>query len=125
MTEADIQRAAIQYLVYQGFLVIRINSGAITQTDSQTGRKRHHKFCTWHVLGLEPQSAGVNDILALEPGGRLWIIECKAPGKLSKMTEGQIRFQAEGKRRGAVTITIDDPNLLIEAVEKFGLKVLA
>lgn len=128
MTEADIQRTCIDYLWRIGWLVIRINQGATTQTDSQTGQTRYVKFATWYALGLDPANAGINDILAFEPGlpwGRLWVIECKAPGKLNKLTEGQQAFQAEAVKRGAVVITIDSPDMLIEAVEKERLPVMA
>lgn len=119
MNENAVKQQVIEYLWRIGWLVLRVNSGAITQTDSQTKKRRHFKFCTWYALGFEPQSAGVSDVLAVEPGtGRLWVIEIKAPGKLGNMTQGQRDFQGAARERGAVAICVDSLDMLLELIRE-------
>lgn len=118
ITENDVKRNCIHLLVSLGWLVIRVNSGAKTETDSQTGRRRHYKFCTWNILGYEPQSAGVSDILALDPGGRLWGIECKRPGKLGNVTQSQLNFLRAMSERGGMVLVVDSQDMLFEAIAK-------
>lgn len=90
--EAAVQAAIVDYLVSEGYLVIRVNSG-------QTG---HVSFVRWQVLGLSWQDRGVSDLLALSPDGKLFAIECKSPG--GALRPEQRRFLDEASRRGAITI---------------------
>ena len=120
ITENEVKNQLIDYLRAIGWLVLRINSGARTETDSQTGQRRHYKFCTWQARGYAPSSAGVSDILAIEPGGRLWAIECKRPGKLANLTQSQRDFQEAVRERGGVAIVADSQGVLIEAIIKYG-----
>lgn len=120
ITENDVKRNCINLLVSLGWPVIRVNSGAKTETDSQTGRTRHYKFCIWQAPGFLPQSAGVSDLLAIQPDdGRLWVIECKKPGKLGNLTQSQKYFHQAAKEAGAVVITVDSQEMLIEALHKY------
>lgn len=122
ITENDVKRDCINLLIRLGWLVLRINSGAKTETDRQTGRKRHYKFCIWHVSGYEPQSAGVSDILAVQPGtGRLWAIETKRPGKIDNLTQSQVDFQAAVREAGAVAVVVDSAERLLAAIVVRGL----
>lgn len=117
ITENDVKNGCINLLIRLGWLVIRVNSGAKTETDQQTGRTRHYKFCTWQAPGHLPQSAGVSDIFAVEPSsGRLWVIECKRPGKLSNLTQGQVDFQLAAREAGAVVVVVDGPQRLLKAM---------
>jgi hypothetical protein len=95
MTENEIQRQIFEWLVLQGYLVMRINSG----------RMHSIPFARWQVLGLPVQSSGISDLLALDWDGQIYVIEAKQPGE--KPTEQQKLFMAEAKRRGAVCIVAD------------------
>lgn len=117
ITENDVKRNCISLLVSLGWLVIRVNSGAKTETDKQTGKTRHYKFCTWQAPNFLPQSAGVSDLLAIQPdNGRLWVIECKKPGKLSNLTQGQKDFQQAAREAGAMVVTVDSSDMLLEEI---------
>lgn len=114
ITENTVKNNCIHLLVSLGWPVIRINSGAKTETDKQTGKTRHYKFCTWQAPGFNPQSAGVSDLLAVQPdNGRLWVIECKRPGKLDNLTQSQQDFQQAAKEAGAVVVTVDSLDMLL------------
>lgn len=92
ITEAEIQKRIFEFLVYQGFLVLRVNSG----------RKRQIAFVRWQALGFEAQTTGVSDLLALSPTGKLYAIETKKPGE--KARANQSTFLAEAEKRGATPI---------------------
>jgi hypothetical protein len=125
--EASVKRAIINYLLYRGALVIVINSGAVQPKDN--GGSRYIAFNRWQVLGLDSQTAGVADILALIPPsegyilekqfGRLLVVECKAPGRRHNTTEAQRQFMAEAEARGAVVCVatcIEDVERALEGV---------
>jgi hypothetical protein len=118
ISENDVKLACIEYLWRLNWLVLRVNQGAVTQEDKQTGKRRHVKFATWYALGNDPLSAGISDILALDPSGRLWAVECKAPGKLANVSEAQGKFLAAVAARGGVAIVIDDFDTLVEEIKK-------
>ena len=115
--EAGAVAAIIEYLLYRGCLVIRVNSGAVQPKDN--GGSRFIAFNRWQARGLPAQTAGVADILALA-GGQFFVIEVKAPGRRHKTTEAQRRFLAECAARGAVCVIacgIEDVERALEAVE--------
>lgn len=101
ITEADIQKAIFETLIRLRFLVIRVNSG----------RKGVVSFVRWQVFGCEAQTTGISDILALSPNGRLYAIECKAPGEKAK--SHQSTFLLEAEKRGAKAIVADSLESLI------------
>jgi hypothetical protein len=102
ISEAEIQKAIFDALVALGFLVLRINSG----------RKGQVAFVRWQACGLETQTTGVSDLLALSPTGRFYAIECKAPGEQAKTH--QSTFLDEAEKRGAVPIVADDLEALLK-----------
>lgn len=109
MTENTVKNAIIDYLRRSGWLVLRVNSGAITQQDK--GKKRFFNFAKWFVLGESPQTAGVSDILALHPYYPPLAIETKTPERKNNVSEAQDKFLAEWREHGGVTIiasSIDD-----------------
>jgi len=96
VSEAEVQKAIMQFLRYKNVFFHRSNSGAFT--DAKTNR-----FIRYGAVGLA-------DISAIYPGdasgrgrGLAWYIEVKRPG--GRLSDGQIQFLAEAKRSGAV-ITI-------------------
>lgn len=113
-TENQIKKAIIEYLVYRGWLVLRINSGAAAgQYEDKQGhtKKRFMRFVHWHALGvtfIEGQ-AGVSDLLAIHQDRPPLIIETKRPGKTP--TEAQKRFMAAWAEHGGdwvVAESVDD-----------------
>jgi hypothetical protein len=109
MNENNTKNAIIDYLLYRGALVLRVNSGAFKgEYTDQKGhkRKRFGYFCKWWVSGQGEQIAGVSDILALWQG-RLYAIETKAVGKKNNVSEAQQRFLSEVVSHGGVGIVAD------------------
>jgi len=111
MSENDVKNAIIDYLLYRGALVLRINSGAAIG-DADNGKRRFLSFVRWFVPGLtrDEQGRGVSDILGLWQG-RWLAIETKAPGKRDNVTAAQARFLEEVRARGGIGIvaeSIDD-----------------
>jgi hypothetical protein len=119
ITEAHVQRDCLDLLLSLQFLVIRVNQGSVTQEATETQARRHVKFATWQAPGFLPQSAGISDILAIEPGcGRLWAIEVKRPGKIKNTTEPQEYFLQAATEAGAVAIVVDNVELLRAEIAK-------
>mgnify|MGYP001590960628 CR=1 FL=1 len=73
--ESDIQRAIIEYLEWNKWFVLRINSGMISSDYWHKGKGRIVKS----LIRLAPP--GTPDILACSPGGKFIGIEVKKPGK--------------------------------------------
>ena len=112
--ESSVQKAIFQYLVSRDFVVIRVNSGGITQ--EYKGRERHFSFVRWQQRGSRQSGRGIADLLALAPWGQLFAIECKAPGKIGNASESQEVFLEAVERRGAVAIIADSLEDVIAAV---------
>ncbi len=113
-SELDVLRAIFRYLVQEGFLVVRVNSGASTQTHK--GKERHIRFVRWQEAGRRLSGRGLADILALAPWGQLFAIECKALGKIGRTSGSQAAFLEAVERRGAIAIIADRLEDVIAAV---------
>lgn len=121
MDENNIKSACIDYLRRTGWLVLRINSGAVSgeYTDNKgRKRKRFFSFVRWFVLGYEPDSAGVSDIIALKPGCMPLAVETKAPGKIGNTSAAQERFLAIWQQHGGQAVVCDSVDILIEAINE-------
>lgn len=108
-TENSVKNRIITYLVQRGALVMRINSGAVVGTHQ--GKRRFFWFAKWYVAGQKEQRGGVSDILAILPGGKLLIVECKRPGKKNNVTLKQCLFITEIEKRGGMVVvasSVDD-----------------
>jgi hypothetical protein len=79
-TESDIQGAIFDALVYDGWLVMRVNQGAMRESD------RLVRFAYWQALGYDESHAGISDIIAAKNGVML-CIEVKRPGKEATATQ--------------------------------------
>jgi hypothetical protein len=112
--ERDIQRAIVDYLVMTGWLVLRINAGAVTH--NYKGKNRFVRFVYWLCSGREAQVAGLPDLLAFR-GGNALAIECKAPGKGDETSPEQDEFCAEFMNHGGIYIVVDDLEQVIEYIE--------
>lgn len=109
-TENQIKNAIIQFLLLNGFLVLRVNSGAAAgQYQDQQGRtkKRFMRFCQWFSQGVtfKEGQAGVSDILAIREGCPPIAIETKRPGNMP--TDAQKRFIAAWAEHGGVAIVAE------------------
>lgn len=113
--EGKVQKAIFQYLVSQNFLVIRVNSGGVTQ--EYKGEERYVSFVRWQERGSSISSRGLADLIALSPWGQLFAIECKARGKLVQTSESQMAFLEAAERRGAIAMIADNLEDVIAAVE--------
>lgn len=108
MSENDIRNACAEWLIYDGWLVLRINSGAATVKDEK-GKRRWMWFTKWMALGEGTQTAGVSDLLCLKPSQPPLVVEAKVPGNTP--TEAQRRFMAQWEAHGGkavVAYSIED-----------------
>ena len=108
MTENDVKNQVVEYLRMTGWLVLRINSGAVVGQDQN--KRRFFWFAKWFTLGKEPQTAGIADILAFKDG-RALAIETKRPGSENRITEAQREFLATWADHGGqwcVVSRLDD-----------------
>lgn len=120
MDENIVKTACIDYLRYNGWLVLRINSGAVTgEHTDQSGhkRKRFVNFVRWFVLGRNPTASGVSDIIATKLGRMPLAVETKAPGKLNNVSKAQETFMKEWRSHGGLAVVCDSVDGLIEALE--------
>ena len=106
-TEADVQRAIIEALLYDGWMILRVNQGA--RNDGQ-----YVRFAWWQCLGTDQQDSGISDVIALknvEYGGgyfkRLLAVEVKAPGKKKNVTAKQQAFLDAVEEHGGISIVAD------------------
>ncbi len=113
-SEADIQGAIIEALVWDGWLILRVNQGGMygeTTCPACHGVRgmacnqcngagiiasRYVRYAWWQVLGMDPQDSGISDVIALGviraedeiisvTGPMILAIEVKAPGKKMKL----------------------------------------
>jgi hypothetical protein len=110
VTEADVQRQIFDALVWDGWLVLRVNSGAMRgsykRKKDEATTERFIRFITWQMLGFTKASEGVSDLLAFKDGVMLGV-ECKAPGKKSNTSGAQQEFLEAVRRAGGVPIVAD------------------
>lgn len=119
MTESALQKAAIDLLVMYGWLVIRINSGAmqVDYTDKRAHTKqRYFWFSKWYAGGHGEETSGVSDLVAVSPGGETIFIEMKKPG--GSPTAHQTAFGREVQARGGRWIVADDIEVIRNLVEE-------
>lgn len=88
-TEKEIQARIMQALQMEGWLVIRLNSGAFKGTKGNYIR-------TYIIQGLNA-SAGLPDVIAFK-GARFLLIEVK--DHKGQLTDAQIRFHQFAERFG-------------------------
>lgn len=115
--ENEVKRAILEYLLYNRWLVLRINSGGVT--GEHNGKKRFVRFCYWQHLGTDENSAGIADILAVKDGQFL-AVECKAPGKRGALRVAQDQFLAAWTQHGGIAIvaeSVEDVVMGLRGVE--------
>ncbi len=108
-SEANIQRAIVEALIWDGWLILRINQGA----RSEDGR--YVRFAMWQALGIDQQDSGISDIIAIKDRRTAWFnprrtmlaIEVKAPGKKANVTDNQQAFLDAITEHGGISIVAD------------------
>lgn len=118
VTEHDVQNVVIDYLLLKGWLILRVNAGAVS--GEYQGRQRFVSFVRWFAAGILPaqQTKGVADVIALSPGGRFAAFEIKRPGK--RAGKDQIAFLDEVRARGGIAAVIDSLESLEDLLEREG-----
>lgn len=114
MSETNLVTALIEFLQYAGWLVLRINSGA-RKVEDAGGNERFFWFSKWFILGDDPQTAGVSDLIALHPAFRPLAIEAKLPG--NKPSPAQKRFLAAWAEHGGAWCVCESLDDLIVALD--------
>jgi hypothetical protein len=96
-----VLKACLDLLRLRGVLAWRNNSGALRDA---TGRP------------VRFGAVGSPDILAVGPHGRLWAIECKAPGR--KPTAAQRAFLGAVEAAGGLAVVVSDVRELVEVLDR-------
>ena len=102
-TEAQVQQAVIDALLLDGWLILRLNGGAM-KVDG-----RYVAFGIWHYRG-QTESAGISDLICTK-GGEVLYVECKRPDKTSKQRPAQVRFMDAVEDSGCTYVlarSVDD-----------------
>jgi len=127
MTETELKKAIVDYLVLMGAVVLRINSGGqgeeYTDRRGQT-RRRWFDFVHWFAVGISHEAgrAGVSDLVAFipaEPVAVTLVIETKV-GR-NKPTAAQERFLAACRVRGVpvvVAYTVEEVRAVVEKISQ-------
>lgn len=127
MTETELKKAIVDYLVLVGAVVLRINSGGQGEeyTDgSGRIRRRWFDFVHWFAGGISHEAgrAGVSDLVAFipaEPVAVTLVIETKV-GR-NKPTLAQEMFLAACRVRGVpvvVAYTVEDVRAVVEKISQ-------
>lgn len=98
--EADVQRACLEFLSWKQIFHWRQNSAVFK--NEQTG--------SYIRAGVK----GISDIIAIYPGGRMWLIEVKRPGGL--LSDTQIEFLSSARQRGAIVTIAESVDDLTRAL---------
>lgn len=110
MTEADVQKSIFDALVWDGWLVLRVNSGAMRSSykrkKGEATTERFIRFITWQMIGYSRASEGVSDLIAFKDNIML-CVEVKAPGRKANTSEAQQEFLEAVRRAGGVPIVAD------------------
>jgi len=91
VSEAEVQKAIMQFLRYRGTFFFRNNSGAYSDKDSG----RFIRF----------GSKGAGDLIAIYPDGRFWSVEVKREG--GKLSDDQIAFLCGVRKAGGVASCVE------------------
>lgn len=103
ITESEIKKNVTDYLHKNGWLILRINQGAM-----RIGQ-RVVPFAQWWGGKFKGLGSGVHDLIAFHPDYPPLSVECKRPGKTP--TEGQVLFAQQWLKHGGMTIVIDSLDL--------------
>ena len=115
-SEKDIQRVIVEALVWDGWLILRINQGGRHVPVDVLGGTgpRYVRFAYWQALGIDQQDSGISDVIAIKDlrglGGLAAVIlaiECKAPGKKANVTDKQQAFLDAIENHGGIALVAD------------------
>lgn len=106
MKEKDIQKAILDYLRWQGILVLRTNAGKFFIKNKQ-GKIRMIKV----------GESGISDIIFCLKGGIFGAIECKTPK--GKLTLPQSNFLEKVKRLGGIAFVATNLKEVIDNLKKY------
>lgn len=117
--EKDVQKAIVDLLVLQSFLVLRVNQGSRAIAATKKHKRRFIRFAYWLARGVEETHAGIADIIAVGPEGKFWAIEVKAPGKRERLTDAQEKFLNAVTEAGGIALVADSPAFVQTAINKY------
>ena len=120
-SEKQVQAAIVEALLWDGWLILRINQGGRHEQYNDLGgiqRKRYIRFAFWQILGMDAQDSGFSDVIAMKvvraedeiisvTGPMILAVECKAPGKKKNVTAKQQAFLDAITEHGGIAIVAD------------------
>ncbi len=114
MNEKDVQKAIVEALIWDVWMILRINQGGRHDGD------RYIRFATWQALGIDQQDSGISDVIAMKDIDYTYTgdtgehrvrtvlaIEVKAPGKKGNVTDKQRAFLDSFEEHGGIAIVAD------------------
>ena len=105
--EAQVQKACLEFLSWKGIFHWRNNSGGVVADYTNKQGQTKSRFMRYG-------HSGSSDIIAVYPGGRMWLIEVKRPGGL--LSDNQISFLARARQRGAIVTIAESVDDLTRAL---------
>lgn len=99
--EGAVKAAITNYLLYTGWLILRVNQGARV-TENEHGKRNYARFAWWQAPGTDEHDAGIADVLAFRPGCPPLAVECKAGN--NQPTAKQQAFLDAWTRAGGLAV---------------------
>lgn len=99
--ENKVVKYCLQYLSLKGYYAWRQNNYGVQRFDKTYNR-------SYYMFHGE---RGVSDIIAIK-SGRVFFIECKAPGKCDTQSDSQLIFQQNIQRHGGIYMIVDSVKML-------------
>lgn len=105
--EAQVQKACLEFLAWKQIFHWRNNSGGVVADYTNKQGQTKSRFMRYG-------HSGSSDIIAIYPGGRMWLIEVKRPG--GALSDNQISFLAHARQRGAIVTIAESVDDLTRAL---------
>lgn len=102
VSEAAVQRAVIDALLLDGYMVLRLNGGGLHVDD------RYVEFCRYYYRG-QTEAKGLPDLIAMRDG-RVILVEMKRP-QGGEQSKAQVRFMDAVEDSGCTYVlarSVDD-----------------
>lgn len=107
LKEKEVQKQVMQYLIMNGYLVVRINSGAFIESN---------RYIRAYIIANNGKSSGLPDVLAMKQGKGM-LLEIKA-GRGGKVSDKQKDFISLARSKGVDVYVINSLDQVIDIVEK-------
>ncbi len=130
-SEANIQKAIVEALIWDGWMILRINQGGRRDDwyDNITGKEIHIKlpgilptktryvrFAYWQALGIDQQDSGISDVIAIKSRRTQTYNHQGRPIMIDISVNIAIEVKAPGKKANVT----DKQQAFLDAIEEHG-----